>query len=128
LSLTKSKVVGKVCVRRGTAEGFPKFLLCLLVLILRNVRLLWGILVFGNNCYKIFLKPLGPDKRLEESCQEMSKSYCIYVYSIVCSIYRQFLKSIGKPLGNGQRKLISIERMFLLAGCDENLGNEAISQ
>ncbi len=40
----------------------------------------------------------------------------------------QFLKGIGKPLGNDQITQISTRKMFILGGFMKNLGNEADSQ
>jgi hypothetical protein len=54
------------------------------------------------------------------SCWEMLNSY-----RIAC---RHLLNDIGKPLGNNQIKLLPAGHMLLLAGCDENPGNKAISQ
>ncbi len=40
----------------------------------------------------------------------------------------KFLKAIRKPVGNVQIKQRHAARTFLLAGCDKNFGNEAVSQ
>jgi hypothetical protein len=40
----------------------------------------------------------------------------------------KFLEAIGKPGGKVQIKQRHAARTFLLAGCDKNFGNEAVSQ